>query len=186
MDWKEIGRALVSQGAPMLGGLLGGPAGAVAGKMVAGMFGADPESPEDVMNAITADPAAMQKIKEFEAKHQEELQRLQIKETELFLADIDSARKREVEVARVTGKKDKDLYLMAYIVIGSFFAITLYLLYAIIRADPDTNAIDELKDHPLAMIIIGALISGFTQVLSYFFGSSKGSSDKNKIMMPQG
>lgn len=186
MEWKEIGRSLVSQGAPMLGGLLGGPAGAVAGKMVAGLFGADPDSPEEVMNALTADPAAIQKIKEFEAKHQEELQRLQLEETRAFLADLDSARQREVEVAKVTGKKDKDLYIMAYIVIGSFFAITLYLLYAIATAGANDTAVEALKNHPLAMIIIGALISGFTQVLSYFFGSSKGSSEKNKMMIPQG
>ena len=184
MDWKEIGRSLVSQGAPVLGGVLGGPAGAVAGKMVAGLFGADPNSPEDVMNAITGDPAAIQKIKEFEATHRQELQRLQLEETRAFLADLDSARQREVEVAKATGQKDKDLYRMAYLVLGIFFAITLFLLVVI--ATGKNELIEELKNHPLAMIIIGALISGFTQVLSYFFGSSKGSSDKNKIMMPQG
>ena len=186
MEWKEIGRSLVSQGAPVLGGLLGGPAGATAGKIVAGLFGSDPDSPEEVMNAIAANPAAMQKIKEYEAKHEEELQRLQIRETELFLSDLDSARKREIETTKATGKKDKDLYRMAYIVIGSFFAITLYLLYAIATAEKGNTAVDALKEHPLAMIIIGALISGFTQVLSYFFGSSKGSSEKNKMMIPQG
>ena len=184
MEWKEIGRSLVSQGAPMLGGLLGGPAGATAGKIVAGLFGTDPDSPTDVMNAIAADPAAIQKIKEFEAKHQEELQRLQLEETSAFLKDLDSARQREVEIAKATGVKDKDLYRMAYLVMGIFFAITFFLL--IVIATGQESIVKELKNHPLAMIIIGALISGFTQVLSYFFGSSKGSSEKNKMMMPQG
>jgi hypothetical protein len=43
-----------------------------------------------------------------------------------------------------------------------------------------------LKDNALVMLLIGALISGFTQVLSYFFGSSKGSSDKTKMMSAKG
>jgi len=40
---------------------------------------------------------------------------------------------------------------------------------------PETN-----KD--VVMVLVGVFASGFTMVLSYFFGSSKGSSDKNDII----
>ena len=36
--------------------------------------------------------------------------------------------------------------------------------------------------HDALMILIGVLASAFTAVISYFFGSSKGSSDKNEML----
>lgn len=183
MDWKEIGRSLISQGAPLLGGLLGGPAGAAAGKMVAGIFGVDPESPEEVMNAIQGDPEAMLKIRQFEQQHQQKLQELQLEETKAFLADIDSARQREAAVVAATGEKDIHLYMLAYIVVGAFFTLTAILAFQVSGAEGET---DPLSDNPLIMMIVGGVIAGFTQVLSYFFGSSKGSSDKNKIFSAKG
>jgi hypothetical protein len=187
MDWKDIGRSLVSQGAPLLGGLLGGPAGAVAGKLVAGLFGADPENPEEVMNAIQGDPNAMVKLRELENTHKEKLQELQLEETKAFLSDVDSARKREAAVVAATGGKDINLYILAYIVIASFFGLTGMLLYGVVFPDSSVKiATEEIGNNPLVMLIIGALISGFTQVLSYFFGSSKGSADKNKYLQAKG
>ncbi len=209
MDWKDIGRSLVSQGAPLLGGLLGGPAGAVAGKLVAGLFGADPENPEEVMNAIQGDPNAMVKLRELENNHKEKLQELQLEETKAFLSDIDSARKREAAVVAATGGKDINLYVLSYIVVGAFFLLVLVLILGefgmfsnqMVLADANgnllkdaeghlqfigKNPINKLKDNALIMMIVGALISGFTQVLSYFFGSSKGSSDKNKYIQAKG
>lgn len=183
MDWKDIGKSLISQGAPLIGGVLGGPAGAIAGKMVAGLFGADPESPEEVMNAIQGDPDAMIKIREFEMTHQKKLQELQLEETKAFLSDISSAREREAAVVAATGGKDYNLYILAYIVIASFFGLAAYLLYGVMDS---SNSVEALKDNPLVMLLIGALISGFTQVLSYFFGSSKGSADKNVMMSAKG
>lgn len=77
-----------------MGGVLGGPPVATAWKMVAGLFGADPESPEEVMNAIQGDPDAMMKIREFEMKHQQKLQTLELEETKSFLAYFGSANDR--------------------------------------------------------------------------------------------
>ncbi len=211
MDWKDIGRSLISQGAPLIGGLLGGPAGAVAGKLVAGVFGADPDNPEEVMNAIQGDPEAILKLRELENTHRVKLQELQLEETKAFLTDIDSARKREAAVVTATGKKDVNLYILSYIVVGSFFLLVFVLILGefglfsdqMILAGADgnpitdakgnirylagePNPISKLKDNALIMMIVGGLISGFTQVLSYFFGSSQGSADKNKYFQAKG
>ncbi|OPY67575.1 MAG: hypothetical protein A4E57_02238 [Syntrophorhabdaceae bacterium PtaU1.Bin034] len=184
MDWRDIGKALVSQGVPLLGGLLGGPAGAIAGKVVAGLFDADPGSPESVMNAIQQDPEAMRKLREFELTHQQKLQELQLEETKAFLADIDSARRREAAVVAATGKADRHLYVLAYIMTGTFLLLAGYLFHGAIYGG--SSVVAALKDNSLVMLIIGALISGFTQVLSYFFGSSQGSAEKTKVMSARG
>jgi len=183
MDWKDLGKSLVSQGATVIGGLLGGPAAAAAGKMVAGLFGTDPESPEEAMNAIQADPDAMSKIKDYEMRHRERLEELQLEETKAFLKDKDSARQREMALIAATGEKDDGLYKIAYIVIIAFFILMTIVLVAMVMNKDITH---ELSSNPVIMLIIGALISGFTQVLSYFFGSSKGSNEKTKLMGPKG
>lgn len=180
MDWKDIGKSLISQGAPLIGGLLAGPAGASAGKIVAGLFGVNPDKPETVMNAIQGNPDAILKLKEFEGTHVQKLQELQLEETKAFLCDIDSARKREMAGVTATGKRDYFMYALALLVIVPFFMLMVYLLYGMMQEDTATTA--KLSNNPLVMLIVGALISGFTQVLSYFFGSSQGSADKSKTM----
>ncbi|MFC1523596.1 hypothetical protein ACFL6N_02270 [Thermodesulfobacteriota bacterium] len=187
MDWKDIGRSLVSQGAPLLGGLLGGPAGTSAGKMVAGLFDVDPENPEEVMNAIQVDPESIAKIRAFEQEHRIKLQELQLEETKAFLADVDSARRREAAIVAATGEKDHHLYYLAYIVVAAFFLLTLLLAIGQMNITTELGkAAEKLGENPLIMMIVGGLISGFTQVLSYFFGSSKGSAEKNKIFTAKG
>lgn len=187
MDWKDIGRSLISQGAPLLGGVIGGPAGAVAGKLLAGAFNVDPEDPDAVMTAIQGDPEAMTKIRELEMTHKIRLQELQLDETKAFLNDISSARQREIEMTRATGKKDIHLYIIAYVMIGSFFSLIAILIFGELGTFAKDGVVaNRLQDNPLIMMIVGALISGFTQVLSYFFGSSRGSAEKTSLLTAKG
>jgi len=57
MNWSDLAERVVGLGAPVLGGALGGPAGAVAGRMLAELFGVAP-TPEAVGTAIESDPTA--------------------------------------------------------------------------------------------------------------------------------
>jgi drug/metabolite transporter (DMT)-like permease len=70
--------------------------------------------------------------------------------------------------------KGKDIFqyiLGALIVIGFFL-----LLYLLVGAEvPETN-----KD--LLNLVVGALIGSFATVVGYFYGSSKGSSDKDELL----
>lgn len=71
-------------------------------------------------------------------------------------------------------KENKELYLyiLGAIIVIAFFA-TIYLLAKVEM--PLTN-----KD--LLLIVIGALVAKFGDVVAYFFGSSKGSADKNEML----
>ena len=68
----------------------------------------------------------------------------------------------------------KEIYMYclgALIVIGFFF-----ILYIVFVAEvPQGN-----KD--LGLLVIGALVVKFGDVVGYFFGSSKGSADKNEMI----
>ena len=60
MDWSDVGKKIISVGAP----LLGGQAGAAIGQVIASQFGLTEASPDKVLEAITADPEARLKLTE--------------------------------------------------------------------------------------------------------------------------
>jgi hypothetical protein len=58
MDWNSLAPTLIRLGAPMLGQAVGGPFGAMAGKIVADAFGAKEPTPVAITEAMAkADPA---------------------------------------------------------------------------------------------------------------------------------
>ena len=74
MEWKDVSKALGSV-APVLGTLVGGPAGAAIGAVVAQALGVG-ATPGEVSQALTIDPEAAVKLKQIEATRQTELQGL--------------------------------------------------------------------------------------------------------------
>ena len=71
--------------------------------------------------------------------------------------------------------KDIYMYILGTVIIIGFFII----LYVVFRTEmPPAN-----KD--IGLMIIGALVAKFSDVVGYFFGSSKSSADKTEIMNKQ-
>ena len=174
MDWKDIA-GTISKAAPILGTIIGGPAagGAVKTvvKLIAGALGVE-ETPEAIEAEIKANPEAYVKLKEIESNHEVELQKLVIEQERLRLADVASARSREVEVTKATGKRDINLYILGWTVVAGFFGLIALLCF---KALPeDSNGV--------IFMLFGSLSTGFGQVLSYFFGSSKSSAEKTTLM----
>ena len=61
------------------------------------------------------------------------------------------------------------MYSLAALIAVGFFGILAFLIH--------TN-----KFEAQVSIILGALVGAFTTIISYFYGSSKGSSDKNELL----
>jgi hypothetical protein len=57
-DWGELAAKVIGLGAPILGGALGGPLGAAAGKILAGALGSVEPTPAAVDAALDTDPNA--------------------------------------------------------------------------------------------------------------------------------
>ena len=57
MDWSDIAGRVIGLGAPFLGGALGGPLGAAAGKILADALGAPEPTPAAVGAALDQDPS---------------------------------------------------------------------------------------------------------------------------------
>ena len=70
--------------------------------------------------------------------------------------------------------KPKDIFMFALgtlIVLGFFF-----ILFIIFKKVMPT------ENREIGLLVIGALTAKFGDVVSYFFGSSKGSADKNEML----
>ncbi len=93
-----------------------------------------------------------------------------LEEIKLWFADIQGARQREMEIVKATGSKDINLYVLAWAMVAGFFALLGFLLFVPVPADQSG----------VVFMLFGALSSGFGSVIGYFFGSSKGSSDKTQ------
>jgi len=74
MEWKDVATA-VGKAAPLLGTLLGGPAGAAVGGLVASALGVG-GTPSEVSAALQTNPEAAVKLKQLEAERQVRLQEL--------------------------------------------------------------------------------------------------------------
>ena len=71
--------------------------------------------------------------------------------------------------------KDVFQYVLGALIVIGFFALLVVLVY---KGVPEGN-----KD--LLNIVVGSLIGSFSAIVGYFYGSSKGSADKNDIIAKQ-
>lgn len=170
---KSIGN-LVAKSAPILGGVIGGPLGAGAVKLLAAKLGVDPQDHNTILKVLN-DPATAIKLQELENAHEQELARLALRETEMGIEDRQNARAREVSVTQATGKRDLNLYILAWVIVGGFFVMTGLLYYHEIPSG-SIGPVNQL---------FGALTLAFGGVVQYFFGSSRGSAEKTAIMAEQ-
>lgn len=170
MDWKEVGKKLLNIGVPILGTALGGPVGGIAAKAAISLISSKVGIEEDVLTpdnvmAFASNTEGLIKLKEIELNHGLEIERL-------YIDDLKSAREREVEVTKATGSKDYFMYILASLIVAGFFILTGLLMYHKIPTD----------SNEVVFLLFGGLIAGFERVCSYFFGSSKSSAEKTKLI----
>lgn len=84
ITWKDVGQT-VGKFAPMLGALVGGPAGASVGAMIASALGTG-STPMDVQQALVTNPDAAVKLKQIEADKTVRLQELMADQTKAELS----------------------------------------------------------------------------------------------------
>jgi len=162
MGWKE----LVESVAPVIGGALGGPFGAMAGKFVADALGVDEVDLEDTVS--NASPETMLKIKSIETDFKLKMKELGISEEQLHADDRKSARAMAVSTSIYPQVVQSIMYDIAFIGV-CYFVFTTKL---------------DFSENQNAMInfIMGLLSAGLVQVNNFWFGSSSGSKDKTQKM----
>ena len=173
MDWSDVGNSLkilVPTVATMLGGPLAGQA-VTALENVLG-FAPGTGTPDTITAAIQADPQSALKLKQMET----DLQMLRItedtKRMNAQLADVQGARQMATDQTKTTGKRDYNLYALAWCIIAGVFGLIAILLF--VKLPDDSTGV--------VFMLFGTLSAAFGSVVQYFFGSSKSSADKTDIL----
>ena len=170
MSWDTV-KGLIGKGAPLLGTLVGGPAGGAVAAMIASTLGVE-GTPDAIEAALNGDPDAMVKLKELELTHKTELEKMNLEDTKIRLLDTQDA--RAAEIARMNaGGSNKFMYSLATLVVVAFIADIFILIYVPLPASSEK----------IVYMLTGGLAAEFGSIMRYFFGSSKGSSDKTAMMV---
>jgi uncharacterized membrane protein YeaQ/YmgE (transglycosylase-associated protein family) len=168
MEWKDVA-SIVGKSAPLLGTVLGGPAGAAIGSLVAAALGTG-GTPDDVSAAIAADPQAALKLREIELANQVQLQSLALDTTKVILADVQDARSRDVELAKLGRHNTRADVMVISAAVGLLACLLSLVLY-------------REKIPPEAVGIISTIAGLFGACLkdafSFEFGSSRSSMNKD-------
>ena len=74
-------------------------------------------------------------------------------------------------------KKDLNAYILAWLIVLGFFALTIYLLHLV-------HTGGQIKDQTGSVfMLLGTVSTAFGIVVQYFFGSTKGSAEKTAAMV---
>ena len=146
--------------APGLATMVAGPLGGAAVSAIAKKLGVE-DTLEAVTKAVQSDPDAALKLREID-----------LKEIELANKDRDSARNREAAIATSKDAPTLNKIVTPLLALG-VVALSFILFAILIFVEVKDNAKDIL------IYILGVLSAAVTQILSYYFGSSQGSKDKD-------
>jgi len=154
--------------APTVALALGGPVAGLAVTALSQALTGKQDTTADQLSLLLAKPNADQitKLKEAEQVFNQTMKQLDINIIQIAANDLASARQREV----TTGDHLTPRVLAVLVSVG-FFGILGWML---------DNAIPASGKEAL-LVMLGALGTGWTAVLSYYFGSSAGSFDKNAM-----
>lgn len=165
IDWKKI----LGTVAPVLATAAGGPlAGVVTKTLAAGLLERPDASQEEVEQAVAnASPETLIKLKEIDAKFQNDMAQVGIDFEKIASEDRANARAREVS----SGDHWTPRILAAVIVTG-YFAVQWYIL---------SHAV-PVEQREIVMRSMGVLDTALGLTLGYYFGSSSGSKLKTEAL----
>jgi Holin of 3TMs, for gene-transfer release len=135
MDWKDL-QGVVSKAAPLLGTLLGGPAGGAVGAIISSVLGVE-NKPDEVHKALSADPSLLLKLREAEIQQQTQLQQMTVESEIKRLSEVNATMRAEL----ASGDRFKSYWrpLFGYVMALTWGAMMLATTYQILF-DPSAAA----------------------------------------------
>jgi len=169
-DWKK----LVKTVAPTIASALGGPLAGMAVTAITGALGIEAkdvaEAEQKISEVLAApDPGVLLKLRQADQDFKVQLRKLDIDLEKIHAADRASARQREIAL------KDKMPGVLAVILTVGFFGVLAAHLFIHIPSENKT----------LLDIMLGSLGTAWVTMITYYYGSSKGSKIKD-VMLASG
>lgn len=165
MEWQKVVKTV----APALGTALGGPLGGAAASFIADKLGLQEKTVEAIESAFSAgrlQPEQIASIKLAELEFKKFLAQNKIDLERLTVENIEGARRMQVAV------KSRTVDVLAVIIVVGFFSILTLSMLGVLK----------VSDNQALLILLGSLSAGFGAVLNFFFGSSRGSQNKDLLL----
>ncbi len=178
MDWKDVAKTAGDLGLKVIGGALGGPAGASFGGQVAEWLGLSSDAvPREVDQALrTASPETMLRLKEIEADMEKARISAGLEHRRIDTADIQKSRSRDLQLKQA-GYHNYRADIMLALAFGALVTIVVLI-----------NGNASIKPEVLAIfnMAVGALLKMISDAFQFEFGSSRGSKEKDLQMSKGG
>ena len=180
MDWKDLGKQVVGA-SPLIGAVLGGPAGAAVGSALAKFAGVQ-ETASAVLEAVSKDG----KLQEFELKHEAEILAMDL-EARIAELKADTATVTAVNGTMQAESVSEHFVQYAWRPIWGFASAAAFLFVSLLFCFLAYVAI--IQRQPEALKMVPELISAFSMlfatpaailgVASYWRGKEKLSKSSN-------
>lgn len=162
MDWKDIA-GVVGKAAPLVGTLIGGPAGAAIGGLVAAALGTA-NTPDAISAAIATDPSAALKLAQFQSDNFVKLQAMVYahadKQLEADVAQVQAVNATMQAEVKARAFSWRDWW--GYVSGVCFAVVVACVAYMVIRA--------TWTNHPELMASIPAIVGAFTALFAIAAG----------------
>lgn len=154
---------------PLLGTALGGPLGGAAAAFIADKLGIENKTIEavsEVLNSGKLSPDQISAIKLAEIDFQKFLEQNKI---DLAKLDVDNTKSaREMQMAIRSRTPD----VLAGIIVVGFFGILVTMMMGWLT----------VSDQQALLLLLGSLSAAFGGVINFYFGSSHGSENKDRML----
>lgn len=169
MDLTNLAAQIAKIGAPILGGALGGPAGAAVASTIIGAladaFGV-PATPEAVGKAIETNPKAADVVAQVEAAQAPAV----MDEVNAYLRDVQDARATNLKLVEQGSAIAWAPVVVSVIVLIGFSVLSYLAIYS------------PPGQREVLLFLLGAWSSLATAVVGFWVGSSSGSKDKDALL----
>jgi len=164
---RNAAKSLLRTVAPALGTAVGGPMGGVAARAISEKLLGKPDASESEIERalLGASPEQLAELKKVEADFKAQMKQLDVDLERIAADDRASARNREASVGGFA------VPAIAAIVIVGFFAAVFASLLGFAQVES-----------AMAGTLVGFVAAKAEQVVSYYFGSSAGSAQKNDLL----
>lgn len=159
MDWKQI----AAKAAPVLGTLLGGPAGGAVGGMVANALGV--ENNDQALASALGDPEQVANLKKWAYEHREKLEQMALETLRAELADKANAR---------SSHKHSPIPAVITLMLTLLVAASGYLLFTV--EIPEAN-------RDIAYMLFGQVTALWGASVTYWVGTTRSSAEKTRSLL---
>lgn len=152
--------SLVEKVAPTLANSLLGGVPAIVLQLLQSIFGVNSDG---LASAISSDPTGSEKLEKLELQFKNLIVEHQT-QAQMYQSEVDdrkSAREREIDFEKTTGKRDWVMESISIVFMVFFFIVCIL------------NFFLKIKDDALMTILMGQISAGAGLILAYYFGSSK-------------